>query len=65
MHLSNIVTTHVRVHVRAEGYVIRPGVCIYVYLVDMFVDKKNLNCTLVIDSPFQTFTVGLLVESID
>ena len=44
---------------------IRPGVCIYVYLVDMFVDKKNLNSTLVIDSPIQTFTVGLIVESID
>ena len=28
----------------------------------MFVDKKNyLNCTLAIDSPFQTFAVGLLV----
>ena len=30
----------------------------------MFVDKKkNLNCTLEIDSPFQTFAVGLLVLS--
>ena len=24
--------------------------------------KRSLNCTLVIDSPFQTFTLGLLVE---
>ena len=27
--------------------------------------KKNLNRTLEIDSPFQTFAVGLLVEFID
>ena len=27
--------------------------------------KKNLNRTLVIDSPFQTYAVGLLVEFID
>ena len=27
--------------------------------------KKYLNCTLVIDSPFQTFAVGLLVEFIN
>ena len=27
--------------------------------------KKYLNCTLEIDSPFQTFAVGLLVEFID
>ena len=31
----------------------------------MFVDKKTLNPTLAIDSPFQTFAVGLLVEFID
>ena len=31
-----------------------------------FVDQtKNLNRTLAIDSPFQTFAVGLLVEFID
>ena len=29
------------------------------------VEKKNLNRTLEIDSPFQTLTVGLLVEFID
>ena len=38
------------------------GVHIYVY---MFVVRKNLNRTLAIDSPFQTYTVGLLVEFID
>ena len=27
--------------------------------------KKKLNCTLAIDSPFQTFAVGLLVKLID
>ena len=36
--------------------------CRYIY---MFVDKKSLNCTLAIDSPFQTFAVGLLIELID
>ena len=29
------------------------------------VEKNNLNHTLEIDSPFQTLTVGLLVEFID
>ena len=31
----------------------------------MFVDKKLLNHTLAIESPFQTIAVGLLVEFID
>ena len=31
----------------------------------MFERKKNLNRTLEIDSPFQTFAVGLFVEFID
>ena len=32
----------------------------------MFVDQKdNLNRTLVIDSPFQTFVVGRVVELIE
>ena len=31
----------------------------------MFLDKKKLNRTLAIDSHFQTFTVGLLIEFID
>ena len=48
---------------REWGKVIGVGVHIYVY---MFVDqKKKLNRTLVIDSLFQTFAVGLLVEFID
>ena len=39
------------------------GVHIYVCV---FVDKKKvLNRTLAIDSPFQTFAVGLLVKFID
>ena len=36
--------------------------------VHMFIclwSKKNLNRTLAIDSPFQTYAVGLLVEFID
>ena len=35
---------------------------IYIYVCGR---KKNLNRTLEIDSPFQTLTVGLLVEFID
>ena len=55
-----IFTPHAQ---RERGKVIGVGVHIYVY---MFVDqKKNLNRTLVIDSPFQTYAVGLLVEFID
>ena len=37
----------------------------YIAIIIMFVDKKKLNHTLVIDSPFQTFVVGLLVEFTD
>ena len=52
------VTPHAQ---RERGKVIGCGVHIY-----MFVDEKNyLNRTLKIDSPFQTFAVGLLVEFID
>ena len=40
------------------------SVHIYVYI-HTFVDKKNLNRTLAIDSPFQTFAVGLIIEFID
>ena len=40
------------------------SVCVHIY-VYMFVDKTNLNGTLAIDSSFQTFVVGLLVEFID
>ena len=47
---------------RAGGYVIGAGVHIYIY---MFEVQKKLNRTLAIDSPFQTFTVGLLVEFIE
>ena len=54
-----LVTPHA--HVRARGYVI--GACVHIY---MFMDeKKILNRTLAIDSSFQTFAVGLLVEFID
>ena len=42
------------------------GVHIYIYIYIMsVVEKKILNRTLEIDSPFQTLTVGLLVEFID
>ena len=53
------ITPHVQ---RERDKVIGVGVHICIY---MFVDKKNLNCTSAIDSLFQTFTVGLLVEFID
>ena len=46
----------------SRGYVIGDGV----HYIGMFVDKNFfLNHTLVIDSPFQTFAVGLLVKFID
>ena len=38
-------------------------ICIYVYI--MFEDQNNLNRTLAIDPPFQTFAVELLIEFID
>ena len=58
--LSSLITPHAQ---RERGKVIDRGVHIYIY---MSVDKKKyLNRTLEIDSPFQTLTVGLLVEFID
>ena len=55
-----IFTPHAQ---RERGKVIGVGVHIYVYYVCG--PKKNLNRTLAIDSPFQTYAVGLLVEFID
>ena len=52
-----VVTPHAQ---RERGKVIGRGVHIYICG-----RKKNLNRTLEIDSPFQTLTVGLLVEFID
>ena len=40
------------------------GKLIGIYIIYMWI-KKNLNRTLAIDSPFQTFAVGILVEFID
>ena len=37
----------------------------YIYSVYMCVDPKKLNRTLAIDSPFQTFAIGLLIEFMD
>ena len=54
-----IFTPHAQ---RERGKVIGRGVHIYIYVCGR---KKNLNRTLEIDSPFQTLTVGLLVEFID
>ena len=45
---------------RERGKVIGRGVHIYICG-----QKKDLNRTLEIDSPFQTLTVGLLIEFID
>ena len=45
-----------------RGKVIGRGAHIYIYVCGR---KKKLNRTLEIDSPFQTLTVGLLVEFID
>ena len=60
IELLLLVTPHAQ---RERGKVIDRGVHnIYIYVCGR---KKNLNCTLEIDSPFQTFAVGLLVEFID
>ena len=58
---SFIITPHAQ---RERGKVIGRGVHIYIYIY-VCGRKKNLNRTLEIDSPFQTLTVGLLVEFID
>ena len=42
-----------------------PGTVTYVYIYTCLWTKKNLNRTLAIDSPFQTFAVGLLVKILD
>ena len=55
------ITPHAQ---RERGKVIDRGVHIYIYIY-VCGQKKNLNRTLEIDSPFQTLTVGLLVEFID
>ena len=51
-----LVTPHAQ---RERGKVIDRGVHMSV------VEEKKLNRTLEIDSPFQTLTVGLVVEFID
>ena len=56
----SIITPHAQ---RERGKVIGRGVHIYIYICLWL--KKKLNRTLEIDSPFQTLTVGLLVEFID
>ena len=58
-----IITPHAQ---RERGKVIGRGVHIYIiYIIYVCGRKKYLNRTLEIDSPFQTLTVGLLVEFID
>ena len=41
------------------------GWCSYIIYIYVCGREKNLNRTLEIDSPFQTFAVGLLIEVID
>ena len=61
--IHNLITPHAQ---RERGKVIGRGVHIYIYIyIYVCGRKKNLNRTLEIDSPFQTLTVGLLVEFID
>ena len=56
-----IITPHVQ---RERGKVIGRGVHIYIYIyIYMSVVEKKI--CLEIDSPFQTLTVGLLIEFID
>ena len=56
MDVVLLITPHAQ---RERGKVIDRVVSICLW------SKKNLNRTLGIDSPFQTLTVGLLVEFID
>ena len=56
-----LITTHVQ---RERGKVIGVGVHIYIYIC-LWTFFILLNHTLAIDSPFQTFTVGLLIKFID
>ena len=56
-----VVTPHEQ---HEQGKVIGCGVHIYIYIY-VCGRKKNLNRTLEIDSPFQTFAVGLVVKFID
>ena len=58
-----VITPHAQ---HERGKVIDRGVHIYIYIyINVCGRTKNLNRTLEIDSPFQTLTVGLLVEFID
>ena len=57
--MDSIFTPHAQ---RERGKVIDRGV--HIYIICLW-SKKILNRTLEIDSPFQTLTVGLLVEFID
>ena len=57
---GTFITPHAQ---REWGKVIGRGVHIYIYM--LVNGKKKLNRTVEIDSPFQTFAVGLLVEFID
>ena len=59
MGTFNIITLHAQLE---RGKVIDVGVHIYMYICGQ---KKNLNRTLAINSPFQTFAVGLLVKFIE
>ena len=52
----SVVTPHA--HARAGGYSDQ-GWCPYIYVCGQ---KQNLNRTLAINSHFQTFVVGLLVD---
>ena len=56
---SIFITPHAQ---RERGKVIGCGVHIYIYVCGR---KRYLNRTLEIDSTFQTFAVGFLVEFID
>ena len=68
-HAKSIIKTVFTPHAQCErGKVFGVGVhIIYICIYNryMFVDQNNLNRTLAIDSPFQTFMVGLLVKFID
>ena len=51
--IDHFITPHAQ---RERGKVIDRGVHIYIYIYMSVVENKNFNCTLEIDSPFQTLT---------
>ena len=64
-HFLSIQSILITPHAQRERGKVSVVVSIYYIIIYVCGRKKYLNRTLEIDSPFQTFAVGLLVEFID